>query len=109
MKKNFRIIVLVTLILGTLNTFSWSQNESQSIDLEREIIVMFAEGAVIPPVDRTAGKLDEFQVPSGALRQILQNANVEKISRLMPEFRPKDRFAINVTGESVLLTNWTDI
>lgn len=81
----------------------------QSSHPDREIIIRFKNGAVTPPQGRTSGTLSEFDIPSQALRQILQNANVALISRLMADFRPGDQFIVTRTGETVELTDWTDV
>ena len=109
MRTNYKIAVWGMLILCTLYTFAQGQSLTPSIDPEREVIVMFKSDAVISPANRTAGKPDEFQIPEQGLRQLLLNANVEAISRLMPEFRPEDRYAVSRTGEEVQLTDWTQV
>ena len=109
MRTNYKIAVWGMLILCTLYTFAQGQSLTPSIDPEREVVVMFKSDAVIPPANRTAGRPDEFQIPERGLRQLLLNANVEAISRLMPEFRPEDRYAVNRTGEEVQLTDWTQV
>ncbi|PIP12003.1 MAG: hypothetical protein COX49_08030, partial [bacterium (Candidatus Stahlbacteria) CG23_combo_of_CG06-09_8_20_14_all_40_9] len=109
MRTNSKIAVWGMLILCTLYTFAQGQSLTPSIDPEREVIVMFKIDAVIPPANRTAGRPDEFQIPEQGLLQVLLDANVEAISRLMPEFRPEDRYAVSRTGEEVQLTDWTNV
>lgn len=109
MRANFIINILATLILCASISIVQAQSSTSSIDPEREGIVMFKSGAVTPPPDRTMGQPDEFLIPSQALRQILLNANVEAISRLMPNFHPQDRFAVSRTGQEVELTDWTNV
>ena len=109
MKIQTNIIVKVLGIFFLLTTFIFAQTDTPSIDPEREVIVMFRSDAVIPPASRTEGQPDEFQIPDEGLRQLLLNTNVERIARLMPDFRPEDRFAISRTGETVQLTDWTHV
>ena len=101
MKRDLAFAILTTGIICCLSIFVYGQSETPSVDLEREIIVMFKAGVVTPPAGKVKGRPDEFNIPSQALRQILQDANVETLLRLMPDFRPEDRFAISRTGETV--------
>ena len=109
MKKCVSFVTLIIWIGCFQAATAYSQTEASSVDPEREIIVMFKSDAITPPSGRTRGRPDEFDIPSQALRQILRNANVQAISRLMPDFRPEDRFAVSRTGETVQLTDWTHV
>ena len=102
-------LLLFGLIITTGLCFAKAEESSSSVDPERELIVMLHPGAVEPPEGRTEGTLDEFQITSDTLRQILADANVEAISRLVPDFQDEDRFIISRTGESVVLTDWTRV
>jgi subtilisin family serine protease len=103
------VLMLSGLIITAGLCFAQAEESSPSVDPERELIVMFHSGAVEPPEGRTQGTLDEFQIRSDTLRQILKNAHVEAISRLIPNFQDEDRFIISRTGESVVLTDWTKV
>jgi len=61
--KCIHSIFFKTLLLLTINGIISGQTAPVSIDPEREVIVMFKSGAVIPPANRTEGRLDEFQIP----------------------------------------------
>ena len=111
MKIQTHTVVKVLELYFLLATFIFAQYQGDppSMDPEREVIVMFRSDAVIPPENRTEGRPDEFQIPGDGLRQLLVETNVETIARLLPDFRPEDRFAISRTGETVQLTDWTHI
>lgn len=83
--------------------------QSPSVDPEREIIVMYRLGAVSPPAGSTEGLVDDFEIPSMELRQVLQAANIEVMSRLIPDFESQDRFRVSRTGEMVELTDWSNV
>ncbi|MDZ7343203.1 MAG: S8 family serine peptidase, partial [candidate division KSB1 bacterium] len=70
---------------------------------------MFKPSAVALPDSLAQGRLDEAQITSPALRQALQNANVEILAKIIPGFRSEDRFITLPTGESVELTDWSNV
>ncbi len=109
-KTHYRISILFTtlFILATAGFIS-GQTASPSIDPEREVIIMFKSGAVVPPAGSTAGGPEEFQIPEQTLRHLLLNADVEAISRLIPDFLPEQEYAVSRTGEEVQLTDWTNV
>ncbi|MFQ6611103.1 MAG: S8 family serine peptidase [Fidelibacterota bacterium] len=102
-------IFFKTVILLDITGIISGQTAPVSIDPEREVIVMFKSGAVGPPEGRTAGGLEEFQIPEQALKHVLLNANVEAISRLIPDFLPEDKYGVSRTGEEIQLTDWTNV
>jgi len=109
MRTNSKIVAWGVLFFCALYTIANGQSITPSVDPEREVIVMFKSDAVIPPENRTKGRPDEFQIPEQGLRQVLLHANIEAISRLMPDFRPEERHAVTRTGEEVQLTDWSNV
>lgn len=109
MRRNSIVVLLISAILGSGLGLALAQSEDPSLDPAREIIVMFQPGIVEPPSGRTSGRVDEFQIASDTLKFVLQNVNVEAISRLMSDFRPEDRFTVSRTGEAIELTDWTNV
>jgi len=97
------ILLLGALLLGMLNNL-----QAQS-DSAREIIVMFKPEVVALPDSLAQGRLDQAQINAPALRQALQNANVERLAKIIPGFRPENRFITLPTGENVELTDWSQI
>ncbi len=97
------------LFAAACSSLTFAQSIGPSVDPDREVIAMLRVGVLTPPPGRSHGLLSEFQIPSQELRQVLQGAGVEAIGRVIPDFRPEDRFAISRTGEKVELTDWTNV
>ncbi|MCI0695820.1 S8 family serine peptidase [candidate division KSB1 bacterium] len=101
--KRTAILLLVALLFCVI------KNLHAQSDYAREIIVMFKPDVVALPDSLAQGRLDEAQINAPALRQALQNANVELLAKIIPGFRAEDRFITLPTGESVELTDWSNV
>lgn len=84
-----------------------AQEDSPSVDPDREVIVMFQPGTVIRPPDLVTGTPDAFIIPNVELLTLLLGAEVELMAQVMPGFEPEDRFATDLFGEPVELTDWS--
>lgn len=107
-RKSSRLKRTAILFLGAL-LFGVIKNLHAQNDAAREIIVMFKPNVVALPDSLTEGRLDETQINAPALRQALQNANVERLAKIIPGFRAEDRLITLPTGESVELTDWSKV
>ncbi|TAK64051.1 MAG: T9SS type A sorting domain-containing protein [Bacteroidetes bacterium] len=102
-------VYCVIIIIMFVTAAAYSQGESSSLYPEREVIAMFAPGVLTPPSGSTSALPASFQINSASLQQLFQNAGVELISRLIPHFQPEDTLAVTRTGETVRLTDWTNV
>ncbi len=108
-KTAVSLVCAIILIFITGFCFVRADEMSISVDPERELIVRFQPNVVVPLGDTAQGTLNNFQILSDSLLPILVNANVEKITRLVRDFQSENRFTVNRTGDSVMLTDWSNI
>jgi subtilisin family serine protease len=109
MKTYSLLFVLSMLLLAAFSPFTYAQSTILSIDPEREIIVMFKPNAVALPNGQNQGSLNDAQISSPTLQQALQNANVEILAKIIPNFHSQDRFIMTHTGEQVELADWSNV
>ncbi|MDI6765264.1 MAG: hypothetical protein QME52_00305 [Bacteroidota bacterium] len=86
--KSIILYITINLMMSASLITVFAQDATPSIDPNREVIVMFKDGVVAPPVGKTSGTPVEFQIPSQGLRSVINSANVEAVSRLIPDFKP---------------------
>lgn len=82
--------------------------ETLSVDPDREILVLFKEDAISAPPNIVTGELSRFNISSSGLQNSLQQANVEFMGRLVPDFKPTDRTMKNEEGQTIKLSDWTN-
>lgn len=109
MKTNLKYAILCIFIFFILSSNVFGQDNKPSVDPEREVIVMFAKDAILPPHGLTRGAPSDFIISSEGLKDILIRSKVETISRLIPDFVPEDKHVINHLGHPVELTDWANV
>ena len=101
--------VVLGFFLITISLEAQNSRENSFEQVKREFIVEFKPGILTLPQGRTKGRLDEIEIPSQELHQILVNGRVSEISRLIPNFVAENRFKMTRTGEPVELTDWSNV
>lgn len=101
-------ILFTTLIIFMLFCGQTRAQQTLSVDPDREILVLFKEDIVNVPSNVVAGELSRFNISSSGLQNSLQQANVEFMGRLVPDFKPTDRTIKNEEGQTIKLSDWTN-
>jgi hypothetical protein len=72
-----RYFVIIIAIIISVQCIVAQENNSVSIDPDRELIVTFRSGNVTPSSDSAAGQVTQFAFVSSELQQALNNAGIE--------------------------------
>ncbi len=98
------------LLCALLGLASALPAQAQSSVIDREVIVRFTPGTVLgSATDGAPASPETYVFSTPALLQLLLDAQVETMRQIIPGFDPEDRFATLGTGETVGLTDWTDV
>jgi len=100
--------LFTTLLLCMIFVIQSMAQETISTDPDREILVLFKEQVISAPIGSPSGVLSRFSITSDTLKQALQEANIEFMSRLIPDFKPEDRTVQGADGRTVVLSDWTN-
>lgn len=93
--------------ISVFQTYVYAQ--SSAADPGKEVIVRFNPGNITPPEGRTSGTPAEFKIPSAQLRAALSKWRANKMSQLIENFQPEDRFKTDRFGQVHELSDWTDV
>jgi hypothetical protein len=98
------IVGLTRLLLIILLSYSVTA-PSYGADPECEIIVMLNHGDLVIPPPNPGAQLSEVQVNSPELSVVLQQYNVQYVSKVFPNFDLADTMRVARTGENVRVTD----
>lgn len=106
MRTLLRAVLPALALLSSISASA--QDVSMRAVVEREVLVMFRDGAVALPVGRVEGRLSETSMQP-ALRALLRDAGADELRRGLPGFQKADTLRVLANGRTLRTPDYTNL